>query len=113
MISFRAASGSDVDRFYGERPSETLTAIAILLDGEPVAILGLANDIGCYRLFSDYKPELEPHLKSMTVLRALKAVQNLCAKAGLPVYALQERDPEILERLGFQRIRDGVYLWLH
>jgi hypothetical protein len=111
VIAFRPATSADIEKFYGDMPRETLRVLVITLDEEPVGLIGMAVEKGRYRAFSEYKPALEPHLKSMTVRRAMKAAQRMYAEAKLPVYALQEKDSGILLRVGFQPISDGVYLW--
>jgi hypothetical protein len=111
MIHHRFATAADIDRYYGERPAETLQAIVILMDEEPVAIIGLAREGDRYRAFSEYRPELEPHLRTMPVLRAIKAGQKMVNDAPLPVVALADGKPGFLARLGFNEIQPGVYLW--
>jgi hypothetical protein len=111
VISFRHATAADIDRYYGERPQQTLKALTILLDDEPVAIIGLALEGDRFQAFSEFKPELEPHLKTMPVLRAIKTAQKMIAAAPLPVVAISKGDPTLLKRLGFHEVREGVYLW--
>lgn len=110
MIRWRYATAADVDRYYGERPRQTMRAIVVLLDDEPVGIVGLANEGDRLVAFSEYKPELEPHLKSMTVLRVVKAAQKMILTASLPVIVCETTNPKLLERLGFAEIEPGVHL---
>ena len=110
MIGWRYASAEDVDRYYGERPATTLKAVVILLDGEPVGIAGLSRERDRMRAFSEFKPELEPHLKSMTVLRAVKAVQRMIHESPLPVIVQDSENPALMERLGFTEVQPGVHL---
>lgn len=110
MIAFRFATSADVDRYYGERPAPTMRAIAIFMDEEPVAIIGLAYQRDRYIAFSEFKPELEPHLKSMTVLRAVKAAQRMFLDSPLPVLVKDTTNPPLIERLGFLKIDEGVHL---
>jgi hypothetical protein len=111
MIHHRLASASDLLRYYGEQQEKTVKAIVILMDEDPVAVTGITVERGHHVAFSEYKPELEPHLKSMPVLRALKAVQGMFAAARLPVYAIRTVENCLLERLGFRRLQDEVFLW--
>ncbi len=110
MITFRLASASDVDRYYGERPASTIKAIAIVKDGEPVALVGLELLRDRAIAFSEYKPELEPDLKSMPVLRAVKAAQRMFLDHPLPVLVVNTTNPPLLERLGFTEIEPGVHV---
>jgi hypothetical protein len=107
---WRYASAADVDKYYGERPPQTIRAAVVTLDDEPVGIAGLSYDGDRYTAFSEFKPELEPHLKSMPVLRAVKAVQKMILTADLPVIVQNTTNPKLLERLGFIEIQPGVHL---
>lgn len=114
MIAWRFASGADLERFYGERPAQTAKAIVIALDEEPVGLLGLVWCGNHELAFSEMKPALIPHLKSMPVLRAIKAVQRMFADSVLPVLAIKTTDSEILLRLGFVPTQDSeVYRWVN
>ena len=112
MITYQYATASDIDAYYGERPRPTMRAIAISLNGVPAAIIGLYFAGDRLMAFSEFKPELEPHLKSMTVLRAIKAAQRMFEQSKRPVYAVGDECSRILDRLGFKHIDDGVYRWL-
>jgi hypothetical protein len=109
-LTFRYATAADVDRYYDERPEQTIRAIVILLNDEPVGIVGLAYEGDRYTLFSEYKPALEPHLKSMTVLRAVHAAHRMVRAANLPVLVVNTSNPALLERMGFREIEPGVHL---
>lgn len=111
MITWNYASSADIDAYYGERPSPTMRAIAIRLDDVPAAIIGLYFDGDRMMAFSEFKPEFEPYLKSMTVMRAIKSAQRMFAQSKKPVFAVGEGCSCILERVGFQHLDEGVYLW--
>lgn len=104
------ATGTEVDLLYRRRPAETLRAIVIRLDDEPVAILGLAREPDRQRAFSEYLPALAPYLKSMPVLRAIMALMQWVKDSKVPVYAISE-GTGVLERLGFQRLGGEVFVW--
>lgn len=113
MIAWRFARGADIDRFYGERPKQTARALTVLIDDEPVAIAGLIGQGDHCIAFSDVKPALEPHLKSMPVLRVIMAVQRMCADSKLPVFALKTTNSGLLPRMGFVPTDDPeVYRWV-
>jgi hypothetical protein len=63
------------------------------------------------RAFSEYRPEFEPHLRSMTVLRAIKAAQRMFSESPRPVIAVKGSDSGILERVGFVPMTDEVFQW--
>jgi hypothetical protein len=82
-----------------------MRAIVALLDGEPVGIIGVTQGQPVGRLFSEYKPALEPFLKGVTVLRAVKRVQAMLDGV---VYAVARgvEGERVLCRLGFERRGD-------
>ena len=89
----------------------SVQAYVIRLDGEPVGIIGLARGKGPAQLFSEYKPELEPYLKSMTTLRMIKAAMRMVANHRGAIYAIA-RDSEgvrVLTKLGFVRDEGDVF----
>lgn len=113
MISYRFATASDIDTYYGERPARTIRAVVILMDDGPVAIIGMEQLRDRYVAFSEFKPELEPHLKSMTVLRAIKAAQRMIQEARMPVLVVNTSNPKLIEKLGFIQVEEGVHLCQH
>lgn len=110
MISYRFATAADIDAYYGERPEQTIRAIVVLLDDVPMGVVGLELQRDRAVAFSEYKPEFEPHLKSIVVARAIKAAQKLFRASRVPVIVQNTSNPELLERLGFVEIAPGVHL---
>ena len=88
----------------------------ILLDGKVSGIIGLAREEWTSRLFSEHKPELEPFLKSVIIMRAVKAVMRWVREYPTDVFAVakHEKGCQILTRLGFERIGDrDVFVWVN
>ena len=115
-VSWRYATAADIDRYYGDQPPpQTLRAVVLTLNDTPAAVIGVARQDQCSQLFSEYKPEFRPHLKSMSTLRALKRVMQIVKESKLPVYALaEEQEPDsarILARLGFVPENENVFRW--
>jgi hypothetical protein len=110
-LTWASASASDIDVFYGERPKQTMKAIAIKQGDRPLAIIGMVMDKQIMRAFSEYVPEFEPHLRSMTVLRAIKAAQRMFDASARPVIAVKGSDSGILERIGFVPMDEEVFKW--
>lgn len=110
MISWRYATQADVLAYYGELPDQTIRAIIVLLDDVPSGIVGLDLRTDRAIAFSEQKPELEPHMKSMTVLRAIKRAQRMFRESPVPVIVVNTSNPPLLERLGFTEIEPGVHL---
>lgn len=111
MITWSFATAEDVVAYYGEAPAQTMRAIIIRVDGVPAGIIGMAFEEDRMRAFSEYREELAPYLKSMTVLRAIKAAQRMFASSVKPVVAVRECGSGILERLGFAQVDEELYLW--
>ena len=101
-----------MDFYYGSYP--TVRAICILLDGKPAGFIGLKKEGWYMGYFSEYSEALEPYLKTIPVLRAVKASIDLVKKERLPVLAKTD-NTALLERLGFSHyvtLDDGeVYRW--
>lgn len=98
-------------RFYGELPRQTIRAVVLLLDGEPAGVIGLARNGGCEKLFSEYKPEMQEHLRRFEVLRAIKLAMTLVESSRCEVYAVREEGTDVLLRLGFEHVEDDIYKW--
>jgi hypothetical protein len=102
---------ADAIEFYGRLPFESMRAVTVTMDGVPVGIIGVAKDAHVARLFSEYRAELRPWLRSITVLRAIKRAMEIVAEYP-KVYAVAEHSEgeRVLSRLGF--VRQGeVYTW--
>lgn len=110
-VTWSVATASDIDAFYGERPCQTMKAIVIRRGCHPVGIIGMVLDKHVMRAFSEYVPEFEPHLRSMAVLRAIKAAQQMFSATTWPVIAMRGSDCEILKRVGFELVEGDVYRW--
>jgi hypothetical protein len=110
-ITSSVATAADIDEFYGERPGESMRAISVKADGKIVGIVGVAIERTRSRAFSEYKPEFAPHLKSIAVLRAIKAAQQLFDASRKPVVAVCDGSAALLVRMGFVHLQDNIYLW--
>ena len=85
------------------------------MDGEIVGVIGISRDREHGLFFSDFKPSLQPHLKSITIMRAIKRALRFCEQYRGPVLAVAE-DAEscrIMHRLGFTHLHGVWYGWLH
>lgn len=111
MITWGYASAADIETFFGKPMKETMRAIVISVDGRPSGVIGMAFEGDRMRAFSECREELAPYLKSMPVLRAIKAAQAMFASSVKPVIAVREGCSGILERLGFVQVDEELYLW--
>jgi hypothetical protein len=110
MLTWGYATAADIDAYYGDRPRETMRAVVIRMDGVAVGVIGLAKEVDRDRAFSECKPVLCAHLRSIVVLRAIKAFMKLVEASRIPVYAISE-GTGVLDRLGFRHVDGDVYEW--
>ncbi len=79
-----------------------------------MGIIGITKGCDYGTFFSDFTAELKPHLRSVTIMRAIKESLAYCKQYQGPVLALAE-DAEgcrIMHRLGFTHLHGGWYGWL-
>jgi hypothetical protein len=110
-VTYGPATAADLDAYYGGRNRQTLRAIVVKLDDVPMGVIALVRERDRYLMISESKPELEPHLKSMAALRAIKAAMAWVRETKVPVFAVCQDSERLLERLGFVHVQDGVYQW--
>ena len=113
-IVIRAATANDIEEFYGERPQGTTRADVAVMDGKVVGIIGITREFNYGKFFSDFAEELRPHLRSVTIMRAIKASLSYCEQYKGPVLALADNAEScrIMHRLGFTHLHGGWYGWL-
>ena len=117
-MEIRPASSEEVIAWCGGAPKWTLRGALIgVLDGEPRALAGYhvngsrAVVVSEIRMSSD---EARRHGRDW--IRGARALLNSVKAAGLPAHATADEDwpnsGKFLERLGFTRADNGVYvLW--
>lgn len=110
-LTYRFATETDLRRFYGELPRQTIRAVVVLLNNEPAAVIGLARDAGVAKLFSEHKPEMQQHLRRFEVLRAIVLAMSLVRSSRSDVYAVREEGTDVLLRLGFEHVEGDIYKW--
>lgn len=92
-----------------------MRALTAVLDGKPAGIIGVVREGNIGKFFADFGPELQPHLKSITIMRAIKASLRFCDQYQGPVISIAD-DGEgcrILHRLGFEHLQGAYYAWLN
>jgi hypothetical protein len=109
-VTWRDASAEDIRRFYGKSVGPTLRAVALVVDGTPAALIGLAAEGPYQKVFSEERPEFAPHRKSMAVLRAIKRVQEWVRTSPQMVFS-ESGNRQLLERMGFLQIEEGIFVW--
>lgn len=117
-LKARAATAADVRDFYPEMTS-SFRAWVCEMDGEVQGIIGIAllRPVAC--MFSAFREPLQPHLRSLTVLRLIKRAEAAVKASRVPVLAIAEPGmptaPGMLERLGFEYLGldndNEIYSW--
>lgn len=107
-----------LQRFYGHPPAHTTRGVALVVDGEPIYVIGLYYEAERMVLFSDTKPEVRALEKTgemkRLVVHGLRQVAELMHSLNAPVYAVAERGEgsvRLLTRLGFKRGPRNVFIW--
>jgi len=91
-----------------------MRANVAFMDDEIVAVIGVARHIEWGLFFSEFKPKLQPYLKSITIMRAVKDAMTYVGEYRGPVLSIAD-DAEscrILHRLGFSHLHGAWYGWL-
>lgn len=80
-----------------------------------MGIIGVAREKYFGKFFADYKPELQPYLRSITIMRAVKDSLQFADRYKGPVVAVAEHAEgcRILNRLGFTHLQGALYGWLN
>lgn len=109
-LTFAPATQEDIRRFYGS-VRESLRAICIKRDGEPVGIIGIAYERWQARFFFEHKDMTHEQMRRMW--RAVKAAMKFVHESKRPVVAIAENDHghKNLTRLGFVRVTEDLYQW--
>ena len=91
----------------------TVRAFAVTMDGAPQGFIGIVRENGIGKYFTDYSDKLQPHLKSITIMRALKKSLDWCREYRGPVIAIAEtaQGCMTLNRLGFEHLEGNYYGW--
>jgi hypothetical protein len=85
-----------------------------IMDGEIVGVVGVVRERQCGKYFCDFKPELQPHLRSITIMRAIRASLRFCDEYRGPLVAIaaDAESCRLLNRLGFTHIDGALYGWI-
>ncbi len=91
-----------------------MRALVAEMDGRVVGIIGVIREGPIGKFFCDFLPELQPHLQSITIFRAVKASMEFVKQYQGPVLALAEHAEgcRMLNRLGFTHLDGEYYQWL-
>lgn len=92
-----------------------MRAMVAYMDGQCVGVVGVVREQGHGKFFTDFKPELQPHLRSITIMRAVKDSLRFADQYRGPVIAIAEHAEScrLLHRLGFTHLQGALYGWLN
>lgn len=92
-----------------------MKAYSALIDGRVVGVLGVVREGPIGKFFCDISPELQPHLRSITIMRAIKASMEIVKDYKGPVISVAEHAEgcRLLNRLGFTHLDGAYYQWLN
>lgn len=113
-IITRQATQLDLETYYGGPLEGTMRANIAIMDGEIRGVVGVVRERLCGKYFCDISPELQPYLRSITIMRAIKASLRFCDEYRGPLVAIAD-DAEscrLLNRLGFTHIDGRLYGWI-
>ena len=113
-ITTRLARSGDIIEFFGVSQRGTIQAYVAEMDGVVVGILGVVREAGYGKYFCDFKPELQPYLRSITILRAIKQSKDIVLLYEGPLLSVAEtvEGCKLLNRLGFTHLQGALYGWL-
>lgn len=111
----RPATAVDIEAYYGEPPSNTMRATVVEMDGEIVGVIGVVREPTVGRFFCDFQPKLQPYVRSITIMRAVKGSMAFVEQYRGPVVAIAEHAEgcRILHRLGWTHLQGELYGWLN
>lgn len=100
--------------FWGRTHPGTVRAVVAEMNGEIVGVVGVVREGPIGKYFCDFKPELEPHLRSMAILRAIKKSMEFVREYQGPMVSVAEHAEgcRLLNRLGFTHLQGALYGWL-
>ncbi len=92
-----------------------MRCIVAFVDGQLSGVIGVVREREYGKFFCDFKPELQPHLRSITIMRAIKASLRFADQYQGPVIAVADHAEScrILHRLGFTHLHGAYYGWLN
>lgn len=113
MVRIVPATMELLERFYGEKPVRSQRAIVALKDERIIGVAGIYTDTERSVMFSQMSEECRKDKRA--VVRGIRAVMALAKARAMPVHALAdpgiEGSEKLLEHMGFEHLRDGIYQW--
>ncbi len=84
------------------------------MDGEIVGVIGVVRERDIGKMFCDFTEKLQPHLGSITIMRAVKASMRFADEYNGPIVAMagHAEGCRMLNRLGWTHLEGALYGWL-
>lgn len=102
-----------LQRFYGEKPARSQRAVVAMKGDRIVGVAGIYTDAERSVMFSEMTDECRKDKRA--VVMGIRAVMALAKARAMPVHALAdpgiEGSERLLEHMGFEHLRDGIYQW--
>lgn len=113
-LEHRIATADDIEAFYGDQSRGTMRAVCVTLDGVVAGVAGVVREREFGKFFVEYSDDLRPHLRSVTVMRALKRSIDFVERYRGPVLAVAAHGEGayMLMRLGFTHGTGSYWIWL-
>lgn len=92
-----------------------MRATICYLNEQPAGVVGVVREQDYGKFFVDFRPQLQPHLRSITIMRAVKESLRFADEYRGPVIAIAEHAEScrLLHRLGFTHLQGAIYAWLN
>ena len=108
--SVRPLNRSDLDKF--KHFNNTVRGFAVEIDDKVVAVYGVLQSIPL-QAFSEMDDELKKYPR--VIMKCILSFKDILENYSSPIYAMPSvkhvNSPKVLERVGFEEIREGVYQW--
>jgi hypothetical protein len=91
-----------------------MRAIVATMDGKPAGMIGVVREGPVGKFFCDISPELQPHLRCISIYRGMRNSIEIVKQYRGPVVCVAEHAEgcRLLNRLGFTHLDGAYYAWL-
>ena len=107
-ITYRVATQSDIEIFYGQKAPYTMKAIIFFLDGVPFGIGGYKIDSSRFIIFSEMKENVK--VSKYTILRCAKIIMDLVKERGSVMIAASQ-NKKLCEMFGLKHVDGEIFEW--
>lgn len=112
-VKIMPATEAMLTDFYGEKPTKTVRALMGIVNGKPLGLGGYYIDTARVVMFSDISEEGMRYKK--TIFTIAKRMLVHARATGLPIWVTPDKKhsdaTRMLERLGFKKLNEEVWIW--